>query len=662
MKSIVSARDMQLKDRLFRFTSPQALPISFCCRGRVIRGIPAEFHPTVTDETTEPNVLRHTVRGQNAEGLEIAVQYVEYLDYAGTELLAFFSNKGNGADMMISDFSIIDGVIPCEDALLVHGNGDTTTYESYDWFRDPVDHFMRFSPRDGTSCNGAFPYMRLQMPEFGVNIAVGWPARWAAEFSPATGGVKLRIGQRRCHMLLRPGETMRTPRVNFLAYTGDEERGTNMWRRWYMEHILPRPNGVPLAPKCCMHVFGAEGKPEFTAASEQNQLLGIRDYLAGGLHPDVWWIDAGWYPCDYEWTRTGSWYPDPARFPNGLAPIGEECEKNGINFLLWFEPERARRDSKLYHEHPGWTLECDDGNPPENRNLLVNLGDKECCDYIIETVDALIKKSHIHVYRQDFNMDCGVVWDKYETEDRLGAMENLHVQGYLRLWDTILARNPGLWIDSCAGGGRRNDLETMRRAVPLHYTDVGYGNHPVKQKQHRQMFAWIPYFRAHNMNWDNPETGEYDASRFDSAPDSYAYYVAMAPSLTDMTKHDAPPQAFALARKMQAVWRKAAAIMLESDYYPLTVCRGSGEDYYAMQFHNPDTEAGFFEMIRNNRCVNDLYCTRLRALDPGATYVLRNAESGEEHTCTGKELTEGIEFPLPVRSGAIWFYEKMRQI
>lgn len=44
----------------------------------------------------------------------------------------------------------------------------------------------------------------------------------------------------------------------------------------------------------------------------------------------------------------------------------------------------------------------------------------------------------------------------------------------------------------------------MRR----HYTDVGYGNHPIKQKPHRQMFEWIPYFRAHNMNWDDPETGE----------------------------------------------------------------------------------------------------------------------------------------------------------
>ena len=70
------------------------------------------------------------------------------------------------------------------------------------------------------------------------------------------------------------------------------------------------------------------------------------------------------------------------------------------------------------------------------------------------------------------------------------------VLGYLKLWDTLRERHPGLWVDSCASGGRRNDLESMRRGVPLHYTDVGYGNHPIKQMQHRLHFEWIPYFRA----------------------------------------------------------------------------------------------------------------------------------------------------------------------
>lgn len=174
----------------------------------------------------------------------------------------------------------------------------------------------------------------------------------------------------------------------------------------------------------------------------------------------------------------------------------------------------------------------------------------------------------MRVYHQDFNFNPKPYWEAAEVPDRIGVVENQHVQGYLRFWDSLLLRNPGLWIDSCASGGRRSDLETMRRAVPLHYTDVGYGNHPIKQKPHRLMFAWIPYFRAHNMNWDNPETGAYDS---ENRPADH--YAAMAPALTDMLEWDADEEAFALARQMQPIWRRAAGMMLSCDYYPLTECR-----------------------------------------------------------------------------------------
>jgi len=49
--------------------------------------------------------------------------------------------------------------------------------------------------------------------------------------------------------------------------------------------------------------------------------------------------------------------------------------------------------------------------------------------------------------------------------------ENLYVQGYLAYWDGLLQQHPGMLIDSCASGGRRNDLETLRRAVPLLRSD-----------------------------------------------------------------------------------------------------------------------------------------------------------------------------------------------
>jgi len=64
------------------------------------------------------------------------------------------------------------------------------------------------------------------------------------------------------------------------------------------------------------------------------------------------------------------------------------------------------------------------------------------------------------------------------------------------------------------------------------------------------------------------EMGTYDKQ--ERVPDRYSYYVAMAPAITDMTRFDAGEAAFALAKEMQAIWRKAAPYMLRTDYYPLT--------------------------------------------------------------------------------------------
>lgn len=658
MKSFVTSDDMALTGQLYRFVSPAALPVSFCYDGQFYHGVPDCFCPEVEVRMPGATMVQTIIRGR-FEDIEIRVEHVEYRDYPGTELLAFFTNRGNTDSARLSDVKIFDGILPYKRASLIHGNGDTLDDTGYEWFTDSLDRPVTLAPEGGLSCEGAFPYMRLQSENFGINLAIGWPAMWQADFEPGEEGVRVRIGQKRCSMVLHPGETMRTPRVNLLGYMGDETRGTNMWRRWYMAHIMPMDYGKPMSPKLCLHVFEADGKPEFTGANEENQLGGIDDYLAQDIHPDIWWLDAGWYPCgNYDWPTIGTWKPNPVNWPNGMTPMGEKCDENGIQLMLWFEPERCRPGTELDEEHSEWLLHLTNEDGTDNINRLVNLGDPDCCNFIIERVDSIIKSSRVRVYRQDFNFRPLPYWQQHETEDRIGAMENLHAQGYLRFWDTLRLRNPGLWIDSCASGGRRNDLETMRRAVTLHYTDVGYGNHPIKQKQHWQMFAWIPYFRAHNMNWDLPD-GSYGSGNH--GPDQFAYYCAMTPSLTDMIKHDASDEAFELARKMHPIWRKAAALMLSGDYYPLTVCRKSAEDYYAVQFHDENTGKGFVEVIRNTRCEKPSFCARLKALNNDAVYLLTEAESGETVAYTGAALREGLEVTLPVRSGRIYFYERKNE-
>ena len=636
------------------------LPISFQLGNETIQGIPESWNPTATIRRPDCNLRETTYVGTSPDGLQLRVEHRAYLDFDAEEYVAFLTNLGTADTPMVENIRM-NAHFPGADAILYHGNGDTKMEDGYEWQRDALTAPLTIEPcGDGTSCNGAFPYMRLLFADHGINLAFGWTGTWSATFTPDAAGVSLSMGQKRCHMVIHPGETIRVPSLVLVAYQGNDDDGRNTWRRWYFAHILPKQNGKLLEPKCCMHLFQAGGKPEFTGATEENQIAAINTYLQNGIRPDVWWVDAGWYPCDFQWANTGNWYPNADNFPRGLKPLGDKCKETGMEFLLWFEPERIREGTDFATQHPDWCLHSMlDDNP--NPNLLVDLSNPECCDYIIDMLDGYVKEFGVDIYRQDFNLRtdrgaAGVCWQEAEAADRIGAVENLHIQGYYRMWDTLLDRNPGLLIDSCASGGRRNDIETMRRSVTLHYTDVGYGNHPIKCKQHRQMFEWIPYFRAHNMNWYNGENGYDKTSR---NPDRYSFYAAMAPSITDMTTVFDSEEAFALSREMQPIWRKAAELMLGTDYYPLTECRKRADDFYAAQFHDPAAEKGVLHLLNGATATESTFTLALKGVQPHLTYRLTASEGGTVLDATGAQLLAGLPFTQQPHTGCLWFYERL---
>jgi hypothetical protein len=149
----------------------------------------------------------------------------------------------------------------------------------------------------------------------------------------------------------------------------------------------------------------------------------------------------------------------PNRFPNGLRAISDYAHGKDVDIIVWFEPERVAGGTWLTEHHPEWILGGKDGG-------LLNLGNPDAWHWVVTHIDKLIKEEGIDLYRQDFNIDPLGYWQKNDTQDRQGITENKYVSGYLAYWDELKKRNPGMLIDSCASGGRRNDLETMRRAVP----------------------------------------------------------------------------------------------------------------------------------------------------------------------------------------------------
>ncbi len=663
--------DLKACRDLFYYENPASIPVTYRIGDRKYTGIPNEFNPQIERKIIDANIILYTVTAITHEGLELKIEHKQYNDFPVVEWTLYITNKADKNSPQISEFKTIDTIIKGEKPVLLHGNGDNFHEDGFSWWRDEVtaDPIVKHPLMwDGNSCMGANPYMRLIFDGFLVNVAIGWSAAWQSEISKTEDGTRVVIGQKKFNTYLKPKETVRTPSITLLVADGnDETRIGNLWRSFYFTHIIPRQNGKPLQPKTTFSHRNIGGFVEHTGATVQNQLEALDNIVSRGYKPDIWWIDAGWFSCDKQFapqtsdywkSGVGNLFPDPERFPETMEPIGEKCREIGIEFLTWFEPERVHINTSTHKEHPEYLL-YKKGEPGQwhTDNNLFNLAKSEACDWLINTIDNFIKTNKITVYRQDFNYQPMVYWDDNEEENREGILENLHIQGLYRYWDTLVERNPQIWIDNCAMGGRRNDIELMRRAVPLHYTDMGYGKHPVKQGQYRQMFEWIPYFRSSAMAWDQPD-GTYKPS-YTSLVEEFAFLTIMtAPVFTPRITVDVSDEDLQTVIKYEKIWRQSAEISLNGDYYPLTVCRRSDEDWYAAQFDDAQYNRGCAHFIRNILCQQNTITVSLHVDEENLNkrYHFVDKFTGEEFDKMGYELKEGFAYSCPKRSGTLMIY------
>lgn len=477
--------------------SPE-LPFSFRYGGQPSGALLQDWRLERHVERLDDQRTQRTVSWTDPKtGLVLRWVTVEYHDFPTVEWTLYFKNTGTLDTPLLEDVQALDArferkldevyarfAAPGE-FVLNHHVGSPCAPNDYQPLRStlPAKTSKRIATSGGRGSNSDWPYFNLEWPGEGVIAVVGWPGQWAASFSrDDSNGLRVRAGQELTHFKLLPGEEVRTPLVVLQFWKGDRIRSQNTFRRWMLAHNVPQPGGKPIPPMlfgCSSHFTN-----EMVDGNETNQMQFINRYLEERLGIDYWWMDAGWYPCDGNWAKTGTWEVDPRRFPRGLRAISDHARAHGIKTLVWFEPERVHPGTWLSEQHPEWILGGKNGG-------LLNLGDPEARQWLTEHVDKLIVDQGIDLYRQDFNMDPLAWWQQNDAPDRQGITEIQHVTGYLAYWDELRRRHPDLLIDSCASGGRRNDLETMRRAVPLWRTDFRLD--PVGTQCHSYGISfWLP--------------------------------------------------------------------------------------------------------------------------------------------------------------------------
>ena len=604
----MQARDSWIQSRLLRADRADeqvgdARLFSFVYGGRTADKLLASWPRTSSVTPLSRDRTQHTLTWtDSATGLEVRCVAVTYADFPAVEWTVYFRNKGSVTTPVLERVQAIDTRIERTAAgefLLKFQNGDTCApdlYEPHEQVLAPGSN-LRFAPRGGRGTNFAFPYYNLVLPNSGLFLAVGWPGQWAAEFMRDTDrGLQIVAGQELTHLVLQPGEEIRTPLIALLFWQGDDtQQAQNLWRRWMIAHNLPRTADGQLPPPIMPGNTSLEFN-EMVNANEENQKQFIDRYVQEQIKIDHWWMDAGWYPCD-NWPKTGTWEPDLQRFPRGLRAISDHARSGASRRWSGLSPS-------VLLEEPGYPRNTPSGC---SARTLLNLGNPEVRDWLTNHVDRVLREQGIDLYRQDFNMDPLDFWRNNDAPDRQGATENFHIQGYLAYWDALRERHPNLIIDSCASGGRRNDLETMRRAVALHPTDYNYSHLAAKQAFHHSLFQWLPYFGSNTLPIDTVDT--------------YAIRSGHAMSIMlgyDLRRSDLD---YELLRTLTAESRTVASYYYD-DYYPLTPYSVAEDAWIAWQFHRPGSGAGIVEVFRRPRSNTASMALKLRGLDPKSVYEI----------------------------------------
>lgn len=626
------------------FSCYTQLPFSFKIGDILYKGFNEDFSNiskhsevlTVTKKHAVYKTEKTTISAKHKSGIDVKAECTYYPDYAVFEWLLYFKNSLDINSTIISSINSADVNFQGGSPVLEYFLGD----DSFDQkamkpCKTDINTgvAIEFEPFGGRPTNFQMPFYRLYTNEGGMVISVGWSGLWRARFDAKhmINNVHFTDGQAILDGFLKPGEEIRTPITTILLFdncTGykiTEMRAINLWRRWLIDCNMKLVNG-DLFPPCCA-ASTSWIYEEMKNATDENQIAAFDAYRNNGIDLDFWWMDAGWYFKNPEgeipissWVETGSWYMDTNRFPSGMADVSKHCEKYNAKTLLWFEPERITPNTFI-SEHPDWVI----------NGALANMSNPEFRDWFAQRVFDVMEKGGISLYRQDYNIDPIGHWTAHENrmgENRHGFLENHCVTGYHAYWDKIIERYPEMMLDSCASGGRRNDLETMRRSISLHKTDADYSLFQQKQAMHYSFYQWLPYFGT-------PVT----SSGYSSHVDKYAFRSAHIPWFTfsyDVRRDD---NNYDDAAAFIKEWRETN-MYFYGDYFPLTPWSNDLDSWIGWEFKDFNSEEGIVQMFRRDNCPDSEIYVRMFDIDPDSTYEFISYDGYPTETYSGLELIE----------------------
>ena len=651
MNSLVTKIETETAANWIRQTLTGSAPFSFRYNGQLAdRLLPQWQRRTEVVPHADGTTVHQVIYREDETGLECLLELTVYPDSSAVEWLVRFRNTGSATTSILEDIQALDLQRDCPtptDCQLHYSKGTRGTLDDFILQHQPLPPTaeIKMLELDDGSSRQHLPFFNLETGNSGVMIGIGWTGNWACSFTrEVQGAVVVRAGLARTHLVLYPGEEIRTPRILLLFWDGDRRRGHNLLRRHLATYHLPRPGGHPAeAPICCLTWGGMK---------TENHLKLIQFIRDHGLKYDYYWIDAGWFGPDHatdefqnfhteDWAyQVGHWRVNAAVHPHGLAPIAAAAHAAGMKLLLWCGPYLAEENSPIVKEHPDWIIkraargQNGIGSNPKTAVIYeIDLGRPAALRYMSDLFSNLIRDQHLDCFRDD----CGIPFATDEPVDRQGISEIRCVTAFYAFWDELLQRHPGLLIDNCSGGASRVDLETIGRSLVLWRSD--YNCDPAADPIASQVGSyglahWVPLVGG------APPARPGNTYNFRSAWSGGLPFGLFHPCGYG-TAPTAPAPDYPIAWHQQMIEQyRQARKYYTGDFYPLTECTLSPRDWLAYQMDRPDLGEGLIMALRRPESPVPTMQFQFQGLDRDASYEIVNVDTTEIGTMSGRALAE----------------------
>ncbi len=637
------------------------LPFSFVYGGKHSSEFIDGWKRQASDEKIDETKIRRTITLTDPETrLEVRAVCIIYTDTAGVDWTIYFTNKGEKDTPVIEQLNALDAseALTATDQVTLHRLQGSLAAPT-DWM--PFDQTLGlggridFAATNGRSSNVS-PWFALQWSGGGVMTAIGWSGQWTASVELARGVLTTRAGMQNLHTVLHPGESIRSPRIMQIYWKGNDQwRAYNLFRSTMLAHIMPRIDGKLVYPPI---VHLSTSFYELNGSNEQNVLSHL-DSLKG-LGFEMFWLDAYWTGPDGFPDSMGNYgFPiervEPKdRFPHGMKAIADAVEKAGVGYLMWFEPERVAPNTLLAKEHPEWVM-----SPSGDGSGLFNLGIPEARKFMTDYLNAVIKAYKLSCIRFDYNIDPLPYWQFINSKDpnRVGIAEIRYMEGLYQMWDDILAVNPKLFIDDCAGGGRRIDLETMSRAIPLWRSDntcdmldhseaIIRGAAIKNQIMSAGLNRYVPFSTVGQMG----ATPYLFRSGF-NAGISFCEDIRGQDYPRDLLK-----QGIAEGKRIRKYYT--------GNFYVLSKVTLSSEDWCIFQYHRPGEQDGMVVAFRRHESPYAAYAAELHEIDPAADYEVTAYHSydPDKPVVMKGESLQKLKIEIDERPGSVIIEYKIQKL